>query len=318
MNKVLDKIYKIGLVPVVKLDNADDAVPLAGALCSGGLPVAEITFRTDAAEHAIKNIKAAYPDMLIGAGTVLTAEQVDRAVNAGAQFIVTPGFNQKVVRHCIDIGIPVTPGCPTSSDIEAAVEMGLDTLKFFPAENLGGIKMIKALAAPYTTVKFMPTGGINAQNIGDYLSCDKILACGGSWMVKDTLISAGEFDLIEKMTREAVNAVLAFRFDHMAINCDSEKEAASVAALLSGIFGFDKKELPVSYYCSDELEVMKNSARGAKGHIAISCSNIDRAVYHLSERGVAFDMSTARYSDSGKLTFIYLADEIGGFAVHLI
>lgn len=318
MNKVLDKIYKIGLVPVVKLDNADDAVSLAGALCSGGLPVAEITFRTDAAEQSIKNIKAAFPDMLIGAGTVLTVEQVDRAVKAGAQFIVTPGFNKKIVQHCIDIGIPVTPGCPTSSDIEAAIEMGLDTLKFFPAENLGGIKMIKALAAPYTTVKFMPTGGINAQNIGDYLASDKILACGGSWMVKDTLISAGEFDLIEKMTREAVNAVLAFRFDHMAINCANEKEAASVAALLTGIFGFDKKEIPVSYYCSDEIEVMKNPARGAKGHIAISCSNIDRAVYHLSERGVAFDMSTARYSDSGKLTFIYLADEIGGFAVHLI
>ena len=318
MNKVLDKIYRIGLVPVVKLDSADDAVPLAGALCSGGLPVAEITFRTDAAEQSIKNIKAAYPDMLLGAGTVLTVEQVDRAVNAGAQFIVTPGFNKKIVQHCIDIGVPVTPGCPTSSDIESAIEMGLDTLKFFPAENLGGVKMIKALAAPYTTVKFMPTGGINSQNIGDYLACPKILACGGSWMVKDTLIASGDFDVIEKMTRDAVSAVLDFKFDHMALNCADESEAASVAALFSGIFGFNKKEIPVSYYCSDEIEIMKSPARGTKGHIAISCSNIDRAVYHLSERGVAFDMSTARYSDDGRLTFIYLADEIGGFAVHLI
>lgn len=318
MNKILDKIYRIGLVPVVKLDSADDAVPLAGALCSGGLPVAEITFRTDAAEQSIKNIKAAYPDMLLGAGTVLTVEQVDRAVNAGAQFIVTPGFNKKIVQHCIDIGVPVTPGCPTSSDIESAIEMGLDTLKFFPAENLGGVKMIKALAAPYTAVKFMPTGGINSQNIGDYLACPKILACGGSWMVKDTLIASGDFDVIEKMTRDAVSAVLDFKFDHMALNCADESEAASVAALFSGIFGFNKKEIPVSYYCSDEIEIMKSPARGTKGHIAISCSNIDRAVYHLSERGVAFDMSTARYSDDGRLTFIYLADEIGGFAVHLI
>ena len=317
MNLILEKIYKIGIVPVVKLDDEKDALPLAAALCRGGLPVAEITFRTSAARGAIEKVTKAYPDMLVGAGTVLTCEQVDSAVEAGAKFIVTPGFNRKVVEHCIEIGVPVTPGCPTSSDIETALELGLDVVKFFPAENLGGLKMIKALSAPYVGVKFMPTGGINSENVKDYLACDKILACGGSWMVKDSLINAGEFDKIEAMTRDAVNSLLSFKFDHMAINCENASKAGGVAELFSHIFGFEKKEIPVSYYCSDEIEVMKSNARGTNGHIAVKTINIDRAVYHLAKRGVKFDYDTAKYTKDGKLSFIYLADEIGGFAVHL-
>ena len=211
MNEVLEKIQKIGIVPVVVLNDAKDAEPLAKALCNGGLPCAEVTFRTDAAEESIRIMSEKYPEMLIGAGTVLTTEQVDRAVAAGAKFIVSPGLNPKIVKYCIEKNSPITPGICTPSEAEQAIENGLEVVKFFPAEPAGGLKMIKAMAAPYTGLKFMPTGGINATNVKEYLAYDKILACGGSWMVKGSLVEAGEFDKIEAMTKEAVEIVKEVR-----------------------------------------------------------------------------------------------------------
>ncbi len=211
MNEVLKQIEKIGIVPVVVLDDVKDAEPLAKALCEGGLPCAEVTFRTAAAEESIRIMSEKFPEMLVGAGTVLTTEQVDRAVAAGAKFIVSPGLNPKIVKYCVDKGIPVTPGTANPSDIEAALEFDLDVVKFFPAENLGGLKMIKALAAPYVGVKFMPTGGINADNVKEYLAYDRILACGGSWMVKGDLIKAGNYDKIVELTREAAAIVKEVR-----------------------------------------------------------------------------------------------------------
>ena len=207
----LEEIKKIGIVPVVVLDDAKDAEPLAKALCEGGLPCAEVTFRTEAAEESIRIISEKYPEMLVGAGTVLTTEQVDRAVAAGAKFIVSPGFNPKVVKYCIDRDIPVTPGTQTPSEMEQAIEMGLDVVKFFPAEPAGGLKMIKAVAAPYTMLQFMPTGGINLNNVEEYLEYDRILACGGSWMVKGDLVKAGKFDEIQKMTADAAALVKKIR-----------------------------------------------------------------------------------------------------------
>lgn len=211
MNKILEQIEKIGIVPVVVLDKAKDAEPLAKALCEGGLPCAEVTFRTDAAEESIRIMTEKFPEMLVGAGTVLTTEQVNRAVEAGAKFIVSPGINPNVVRYCIQRGIPVTPGTANPSNIETALELGLDVVKFFPAEPLGGLKMIKAMAAPYVGVKFMPTGGINATNVREYLAYESILACGGSWMVKDDLIKAGDFAKITELTREAADIVKEIR-----------------------------------------------------------------------------------------------------------
>lgn len=211
MNAVLEQIQKIGIVPVVVLDDAKDAEPLAKALCEGGLPCAEVTFRTEAAEESIRIISKKYPQMLVGAGTVLTTEQVDRAVAAGAKFIVSPGFNPKIVAYCLDKNIPVTPGTQTPSEMEQAIEMGLDVVKFFPAEPAGGLNMIKAVAAPYTMLKFMPTGGINLGNVEDYLKYDRILACGGSWMVKGNLIREGRFDEIQKMTADAAEMVKRIR-----------------------------------------------------------------------------------------------------------
>ncbi len=317
MNEILKEISKIGIVPVVKIDNAKDAAPLAKALINGGLPCAEVTFRTAAAEEAIAIMAREYPDMLIGAGTVLTTEQVDKAVNAGAKFIVTPGFNEKVVKYCVDNNIPVTPGCPSTSDIEAAIALGLDVVKFFPAENLGGISMIKALAAPYVGIKFMPTGGINAKNINSYLDCDKILACGGSWMVKDTLINEGKFDEIEALTKEAVANMLGFKLSHLAINCEDEAKAKAVADMFTLCFNFSQKEIPVSYFCTDAIEVMKFNGRGTMGHIAVKTNYMDKAVAYLERKGIALDYESAKYDDKGNMNFIYLAEEFGGFAVHL-
>ena len=194
-------------MPVVVLNDAKDAAPLAKALCDGGLPCAEVTFRTEAAEESIRIMTEQFPEMLVGAGTVLTKDQVDRAVSAGAKFIVSPGLNPEIVKYCVDKGILITPGCANPSDVEQALTYGLDVVKFFPAEPAGGLKMIKAMAAPYVGVKFMPTGGINQNNVREYLAYDRILACGGSWMVQGELVDAGEFDKIEELTREAVEIV---------------------------------------------------------------------------------------------------------------
>ena len=317
MNEVLAKIQKIGIVPVVVLNDAKDAKPLGQALCEGGLPCAEVTFRTDAAEESIRIMSEEFPDMLVGAGTVLTTEQVDRAVNAGAKFIVSPGLNPNVVKYCVDKGIPITPGTANPSDIEQALELGLDVVKFFPAEAAGGLKMIKAMAAPYTTMKFMPTGGINAGNINEYLAFDKILACGGSWMVNGELIKAGKFDEIRDLTKEAVNTMLGFELRHIGINCENKAEAESVVNLFDKMFGFTKREASKSYFAGNEIEAMNEKGFGKLGHIAIGTNNVDRAVNYLETQGVKFNMDTAKVVNC-KMTFVYLQDEIGGFAVHLV
>ena len=205
------KFEKIGIIPVVVLEDAKDAHALGEALMNGGLPAAEVTFRTAAAEEAIKILSKDFPDMLVGAGTVLTTEQADRAMAAGAKFIVAPGFNPTVVKHCLEKGYPVAPGTQTPSEMEQAMELGLDFVKFFPAEPAGGLPMIKAVAAPYTNLTFMPTGGINENNVRDYLAFKKIVACGGTWMVKNDLIKSGDFAKIEELTRGAAKIVKEIR-----------------------------------------------------------------------------------------------------------
>ena len=211
MTDVLQKFHELGVVPVVVLDDAKDAEALGKALCDGGLPVAEVTFRTAAAEESIRIMASKFPDMLVGAGTVLTVDQAKRAVAAGAKFIVSPGFNAKVVKYCVDNGIPVTPGIQTPTEIEMALEFGLKVVKFFPAEAAGGLKMIKALAGPYVNTYFMPTGGISLKNAPDYLSYEKIWAVGGSWIAKKDDISAGNFEKIKVKAEEAVALVKAIR-----------------------------------------------------------------------------------------------------------
>lgn len=317
MNDTLVKLSQIGIVPVVALNHIEDARPLAKALCDGGLPCAEVTFRTDCAEEAIRIMATEFPQMFIGAGTVLTTEQVDRAVNAGAKFIVSPGLNPEVVKYCVDKNIPVTPGCANPSDIEQALALGLDVVKIFPAEAIGGLKLIKSIAAPYVNMKFMPTGGINAKNLNEYLAFDRIIACGGSWMVSGALIDAGKFDEITALTKEAVKNMLGFRIKHIGINSADDAAAANTANAFAAMFGFEKSEGNVSYFCGEGVEVMKSQGKGTMGHLAVGCNSVDRAVYHLSAQGIEFDMDTAQYTEKGALKFIYLKGEFGGFAVHL-
>lgn len=211
MNEILDRIGTIGIVPVVVIDRAEDAPRLGEALCDGGLPCAEVTFRTEAAAEAIAVLKREFPHMLVGAGTVLTPRQADQAMEAGAAFLVSPGLNVKLLDYCLGQNYPMIPGCMTPGEIEQAMERGLRTVKFFPAEAAGGIRFIRALAAPYRDVRFMPTGGIHAGNVEEYLAFDRVLVCGGSWMVKGDLIAAGDFDRIRQLTREAVQLVARCR-----------------------------------------------------------------------------------------------------------
>lgn len=317
MNKVLEEISKIGIVPVIALDDVKDAEPLAKALIDGGLPCAEVTFRTAAAEESIRIMASKFPELLVGAGTVLTTEQVDRAVNAGAKFIVSPGLNPKVVKYCVDKGIPVTPGCANPSDVEQAIELGLEVVKFFPAEAAGGLNMIKSMAAPYVNMKFMPTGGINASNVCSYLDFGKIIACGGSWMVNKAMVAAGDFAGIAKLTKEAVDTMLSFEVKHVGVNMQSGEAAEELADTFDKMFSFEKKVGNSSVFAGTGFELMKKPGRGANGHIAIQTNYINRAIYHLEKRGFEFDQDSAVVKD-GKLKAIYFKGEFGGFAMHLV
>ena len=317
MNPVLEKIQKLGIVPVVVLNDAKDASPLAKALCEGGLPCAEVTFRTEAAEEAIKIMSQEFPEMLVGAGTVLTTDQVDRAVAAGAKFIVSPGLNPKIVRYCTERNIPITPGTCNPSDVELAIELGLEVVKFFPAEASGGLEMIKAMSAPYTNVRFMPTGGINQKNLTTYLDFPKIIACGGSWMVSGDLIKEGNFDKIRELTEDAVHSMLGFELAHIGINCEDESEADEVAGAFGKMFGFGKKTGNSSIFAGSFIEAMKSPYLGKNGHIAIKTRYIDRAVYYLESQGFELDMDTAKYKND-KLSAVYLKAQVGGFAIHLV
>lgn len=204
--ELYERLGQYRLVPVIVLDSARDAEPLAAALVEGGLPVAEVTFRTEAAAESIRTM-AARGDMLVGAGTVLSVEQADRAIEAGAQFLISPGLNPEVVRHAQSRGVPICPGACTPTEIEQAMSLGLDVVKFFPAEQFGGVATLKAIAAPYRQIRFIPTGGIGPDNVKQYLAFHRVIACGGSWMVKPELFAGGDFRKVVEAVRQSVALV---------------------------------------------------------------------------------------------------------------
>jgi len=316
MSDILTQIGNIGVVPVIKIDDAKDAVPLAKALLAGDLPVAEVTFRTSAAEESIRRITKEVPGMLVGAGTVLTVEQVKKATAAGAKFIVSPGFNPKVVEYCVKENIPVTPGINNPTGIEQALEFGLKVLKFFPAENSGGLAMLKAMAAPYTEVSFIPTGGINQSNVTSYLSWNKIWAVGGSWMVPSDAISAGKFEEITRLASEAIALVHGFELLHVGINTENEEEAKKVAELLSKFFKLPIKEGNSSIFTGKPFEIMKKPYLGAHGHIGIAANSVERAVAYFASKGIGIKADTAKV-EGGVMKVVYLDLEIAGFAFHI-
>jgi 2-dehydro-3-deoxyphosphogluconate aldolase / (4S)-4-hydroxy-2-oxoglutarate aldolase len=295
MQPILTQIGDIGIIPVVVIDNAADAVPLCRALLDGGLPIAEVTFRTAAAEDAIRAIAQELPNVLVGAGTVLSPDQAARARAAGAQFIVSPGFNPRVVEYCQQEGLPVTPGCSNPSDIGLAVEKDLEVVKFFPAEAMGGIKTLKAIAAPFGKMRFIPTGGIEAANLNEYLSFNKVVACGGSWMVKADFIKAGRFDDISRLTREAVATMLDFRIVQVAMPQLWGQEQATPSALATAL--------------SDASNTFKVSECDPQATVlTVSTRSMPRAIAYFKRCGIDVDMATAVTAVNGDITSIRLLD----------
>lgn len=317
MDACIKELYRIGIVPVVALEDAADALPLGAALKKGGVSAIEVTFRTAAAADAIRLLTREMPELLVGAGTVLTKAQADAAIEAGAKFIVSPGFQPELVSYVLSKGVPMCPGTATPGEMEQAMALGLSAVKFFPAEQNGGAPMLKALSAPYRDLLFMPTGGVKLENLRNYLALDQVFACGGTWLATKDDIKAKTFDKITARTREAVKTMLNFRIKHVGINSKDEAEAKKTATLLCSIFDFDYNDTELSVFTGTAVEVMKFMGRGSLGHVAIGADNVDRAEYYLRQRGFSFDESTRRVDAAGRTTFLYLSDEIGGFAFHL-
>lgn len=317
MDACIKELYRIGIVPVVALEDAADALPLGAALKKGGVSAIEVTFRTAAAADAIRLLSREMPELLVGAGTVITKAQADAAIEAGAKFIVSPGFQPELVSYVLSKGVPMCPGTATPGEMEQAMALGLSAVKFFPAEQNGGAPMLKALSAPYRDLLFMPTGGVKLENLRNYLALDQVFACGGTWLATKDDIKAKAFDKITARTREAVKTMLNFHIKHVGINSKDEAEAKKTATLLCSIFDFDYNDTELSVFTGTAVEVMKFMGRGSLGHVAIGADNVDRAEYYLRQRGFSFDESTRRVDAAGRTTFLYLSDEIGGFAFHL-
>lgn len=314
---VLNKLGNAGVVPVVVIEDAKNAVPTAKAMMAGGINVMEITMRTSAALDAIRNVSSQCPDMLVGAGTVITLEQCKAAVGAGAKFIVSPGFNQHVVQWCVENDIAVTPGCVTPTEITMALQYNIKVVKFFPANVYGGLSAMKALSGPFGDVKFIPTGGVDSKNLSEYISAPYVHAVGGSWVCSKTDISEGNFDKITALCAEARKNILGFEVAHIGINCNDADESMAVSEKLNKAFDLSIKEGSSSNFASNAIEVMKSMYLGKNGHIAIRTNSISAAIEELGKRGFDIDMDTAKYKGD-KMIAVYLKDEFGGFAVHLL
>ncbi|NCA92016.1 bifunctional 4-hydroxy-2-oxoglutarate aldolase/2-dehydro-3-deoxy-phosphogluconate aldolase [bacterium] len=312
-NDIAKRLELSGIIPLIKIDDVKLSLPLIGALTAANIDVVEITFRTQAAKEVIKLVSSKCPNILVGAGTVISLEQVNEAFYAGAKYIVTPSFNPKVVDRCIELGIPVFPGCSNPTDIEQAYEKGLRVVKFFPSELLGGVEMLKALSGPYPFMKFIPTGGINADNLNSYLNFNKVLCCGGTYIVDESLLKQGRFDEITRNASEAVRRMLDITLDHVAINTDI-KTGTELLKTFSKLMG--------QIYSSSEdrvggIEVVKENHNGNIGHIAFSCQNLERCLYYLEHRGFTMDPSTI-VKENGKISRVHLAGDNAGFTIQLI
>lgn len=307
-----------GVIPVLGLKDPATAPQLAEALCRGGLPLLEITMRAPQAMDCLKAIKAVKPEMLVGAGTILRTEQVDQAREAGADFIVTPGFNPKVVAHCQELGLPVVPGCVTATAIEAGLELGLTTFKFFPSEALGGMANIKQLCGPYSNIQFIPTAGITMSNMQNYLISDKIAAVGGSFMAPSAMVDAQDWDGITALCRAAVEKSLGFSLAHIGINGDSREEGLATARWFADRFGFPVKEGGKSNFAATYVECCNQRFPGKFGHIGIFTLSPLRAEAYFKARGIPLREEFRNVDASGRLIAVYLAEEVGGFAVHIV
>lgn len=316
MSDAMRRIREIGIVPVIKLDDAAQAESLGRALAAGGVPIAEVTFRTPAAAETIRAMTDGVPELLVGAGTVTTVEQAKSALSAGARFIVSPAWEEAVIDYCLERGVAVLPGVSGPDGVARGVAKGLEVLKFFPAEVAGGVAMIDALAGPFGGISYLPTGGIDATNIGEYARRPQVHAVGGSWMVKSSLVEARDWTAVERLCREAVFALHGFSFAHMGMNREDEKAARSTAALFSSLFGLAPKEGSSSVFAAESIEITKTPFRGTKGHIGFRCNDVERAIARFASMGIKTVPETQKL-DKGRIKAIYLDLEIAGFAIHL-
>lgn len=318
MTEIYSAIRSSGILPVIAIARLETAVPLAQACVDAGITGLEITFRTECAAQAIRAIRGAFPQLLLGAGTILNCDLVDRALDAGADFLVTPGLNPKVVRYAQQRNAPILPGVTTPAEVEQAMELGLEVLKFFPAEMSGGAEKLKILAGPYKTVKFIPTGGIDEGNFRDYLALDNVVAVGGSFMIHKKAMQDGNFSAVKQRFDQVVDTMLGLKLTHVGINHREEAEALDTAETLTRIFHMPYTVGSASVFSgTKEFELMKKEARGTHGHIAVSVSDIDRGIHFLTHRGVDIDMGSLVVKN-GKKIAVYLEKEIGGFAFHLM
>ena len=314
---VLSKMAAAGVIPVVVLDKAEDAVPTARAMIAGGIDVMEITFRTAAAADSIRAVAAEVPEMLVGAGTVINLEQCKLAVECGAKFIVSPGYDEETVAWCVENNIAVTPGCVTPTEIMMAKKHDLKVLKFFPANVYGGLKALKSLSGPFPGTKFIPTGGVNNENVGEFIASPIIHAVGGSWTVPKKEINEGNFEKVTQLCAEARRAVLGFELAHIGINCADADASMEIAEKFQEAFDFAVKPGNSSNFAGTGVEVMKGPYLGVNGHIAVRTNKMEAAIAELEKRGFRVDLDTAKFKND-RMTAVYLKNEIGGFAVHLL
>lgn len=314
---IAQRLHNAGVIPVVVIDNAADAVPTAKALLASGIDVMEITFRTAAAAQAIASVAAECPDMLVGAGTIINLAQCKTAVACGAKFIVSPGYNEETVAWCVENDIAITPGCVTPTEIMMALEHGIKLLKFFPANVYGGLTAMKSLAGPFGDVRFIPTGGVNEKNLGEYLSAPFIHAVGGSWLCAKGDIAAHNFEKITALCREAKKIALGFELAHVGINAADAASALDICTRFNSAFGLSVKEGNSSVFAGTAVEVMKEPYLGENGHIAIRTNSVSRAIDALKKQGFDVDDETAKFKN-GKMIAVYLREQPGGFAVHLL
>ncbi len=307
-----------GIAPVIALGKTEYAVPLAQALRRGGLNNLELTLRTDAALESISLIKKAFPDMTVSAGTVLSRENVDAAVGAGADFVVTPGFNPEVVGYCCDRGIGIIPGCTTASEIDRALTYGLTVLKFYPAVPNGGLEAIELLAGPFKQVKFLPTGGMTYDNIGAYLRSKAVIACGGSYMAKTSLVEAQAWDTIADNCRKAMDLSLGFELAHVGVNHEDEESAVRSGKTMAEIFRMPLKIGNSSVFAGTAVEHMKKNYLGTHGHIGFYTSSVARAKAYFEANGIRINEESIRLDAKGEKVSFYLADEEAGFALHVV
>jgi len=315
VDAVLRHIELSGIVPVAIVEEEDEALPLAKTLCENGLPVIEVTLRTHKAVRVVERITKNFPDMIVGAGTVLTVEEAQTVINAGARFLVSPGSSTKVIEYCLDQTIPIIPGVITPTEMQRALEYGLEVVKFFPAEASGGLDYLKAVAAPFTKLKFIPTGGIEPSLLLSYLRFPKVIACGGSWMVRPEMLKTGQYEEIASLTRQAVTAVLGFELRHIGMSAHSAADAYKAMDRLTKMIQYSVPKTEDSLFSKKNSNDVKYSS--ASDFFALGTNFIKRAIAYLAQKGIVIKPETQQIQN-GQLVAVDVNLEIDGFALRLI